>query len=260
MTPAASPLDELRAGPGAGPARDEATATRLRDLADLLLAEALAARGAPSPVVVTAAGLAAAPGTADLMGSARARLRGALVSTLVRLRVVGATIADAYEVALVAWRADSPSPELLDHLAGLDADERARLGADVAAHFVALNRALGSAAPGWALRPGSRASVRAAQGRVVLRDSIDLTLEASADERLSLVLLDVTTAPLAEGAQRALRFHALVEALRAGVVPWRSAVLSTATGEVAWRDVDAGLLAEALDDVVAAVYDGRLAA
>ena len=103
--------------------------------------------------------------------------------------------------------------------------------------------------------------MRAAQGRVVLRDSIDLTLGTSADERRSLVLLDVTTAPLAEGAQRALRYHALVESLRAVVVPLaqrgaldrdRRALAGATSTPSCWR--------EALDDVVAAVYDGRLAA
>ncbi|HEV2426972.1 MAG TPA: hypothetical protein VGS61_01995, partial [Acidimicrobiales bacterium] len=226
MTPdATTALAQLRGDPDDRPARDEATAARLRELADLHLAEAVATRGVATPVVLSASSLYAAPGTADLMGSARARLRGALVSTLVRLRAVGQGLDDAFGDAVAAWRADSPAPDLVDHLLGLDADERARLGADVAAHDVALTRGLGKVAPGWAARPGARASVRVAQGRVVLRDSVDLSLGSSADERASVVLLDVTTAPLGEGARRALRYHALVEALRSGVVPWRSAAL-----------------------------------
>ena len=184
---------------------------------------------------------------------ARGRLRGALVSVLLRLHVVGTPLEAAFDDALTAWRAEGPSSELLAHFESLDDDERARLATDITAHHVTLARALGEVPEEWSARTAQRASLRLAAGRVVLRDTVDLVIGSVHGDVAAVVLFDVTTAPLGDGAERALRFHALVETLRTSVVPLRSAVFSSATGELWLREVDSEMLTRAANEVVAAV-------
>ena len=247
-------LDALRGDRAARPARDTASAPRLRAELELGVAQILGAAEPDPPLVITSRRLRSCERVTDLHESPAGRLRGALVSVLLRLRAVGVPIDRAFDEALVAWRAEGPAPDLLARLESLDADERARLATDVTAHDVTLARALGTVPPGWNARSAQRASLRLAAGRVVLRDTVDLAVGSTHARAAEVVLLDLTTAPLGEGAERALRYHALVETLRTSVVPLRSAVLSSATGEIWLREVDDELLERAVLDVLDAVH------
>jgi hypothetical protein len=247
-----SVLDALRGERAARPARDLASAPRRRAELELGIAEVLGEAEPHPPVLLSAARLR--PGAAvDLLNGARGRLRGALVSVLLRLHAVGATVGDPFADALAAWRAEGPAPELARHFEALDADGLARLATDVTAHYVTLSRALGEVPPAWGTRTAQRASLRLGGGRVLLRDTVDLVIGSVHDAAASVVLLDLTSAPLGDGAELALRYHALVETLRAGVVPLRSAVLSSATGELWLREVDDELLDRAVGDVLGAL-------
>jgi hypothetical protein len=85
---------------------------------------------------------------------------------------------------------------------------------------------------------------------VVLRDVVDLMVGTTRSERASVALLDVTTSTLGVGEERAMRYHALVQTLRTGVVPLRTSAFSTATGELWSSDVDDDLLNRSLSDVL----------
>jgi hypothetical protein len=65
-----------------------------------------------------------------------------------------------------------------------------------------------------------------------------------------VALLDVTTSTLDEGEERAMRYHALVQTLRTGVVPLRTSAFSTATGELWSCDVDGELLTRSVADLL----------
>jgi hypothetical protein len=58
---------------------------------------------------------------------------------------------------------------------------------------------------------------------------------------------------LGEGAERVMRYHALIQTLRTSTVPLRTSIFSTATGELWSTDVDAELLSRAVDDVLEAL-------
>ena len=60
----------------------------------------------------------------------------------------------------------------------------------------------------------SRAIQRLAGGNVVLRDVVDLVIGNTTGDVASIALFDVTTSPLGEGAERSMRYHALVQTLR----------------------------------------------
>jgi hypothetical protein len=255
LLPPDSVLDALRGDRTARPRRDTTSAPTHRAALERGIANVLIGTPADTCVTLTAASLRRISQTRDLHDGTRGRLRGALVSILLRLHVVGTPLSSAFDDALTAWRAEGPSSELLTHLESLDDDERARLATDVMAHHVTLARALGDVPDEWSARTAQRASLRLAGGRVVLRDTVDLVLGSIHGDVAAVVLFDVTTAPLGDGAERALRYHALVETLRTSVVPLRSAVFSSATGELWLRDVDSEMLSRAVDDVVAALSD-----
>jgi hypothetical protein len=95
-----------------------------------------------------------------------------------------------------------------------------------------------------------RATQRLAAGNVVLRDVIDLMMGMNNAHSACVVLLDVTTSPLDEAAERTMRYHALVETLRTSIVPLRTSAFSTATGELWSTGVDHELLTRSCDEVL----------
>jgi len=247
-----SVLDALRGDRASRPDRDTTSAATLRTALERELAGELDAVARRETLVLSAASLRRPAHASDLSDATRSRLRGALVSVLLRLHVVGTTLDRPFDAALAAWRAEGPSPVLLAHLESLDDDDRARLATDVTAHYVTLARALGEVPAEWNARTAVLAFVRLLDGRVVLRDTLDLVIGSVHADVAAVVVFDVTTAPLGEGAERALRYHALVETLRTSVVPLRSAVFSSATGDLWMRDVDPEMLTRAIDELVTA--------
>ncbi len=177
-------------------------------------------------------------------------MRGILVTQALRLLSVGLDVEHAFDEALLAWRSDVGPNELTSYVDQLESDELARLDTDVTAHCVTLKRSLGSLSSRWMPRTSLRAYQRLAGGNVVLRDVIDLMVGTTTSGEASVALLDVTTSPLGEGAERVMRYHALLQTLRTSTVPLRTSMFSTATGELWSTDVDAELLSRAVDDVL----------
>lgn len=179
------------------------------------------------------------------------RMRGALITQLVRLMSCGVEIDDLFCDAVLAWRASEGASELVDVFASLDEDELARLTTDVTAHAVTLKQRLGTPPSSWMPRTAVRSALRLIGGGVVLRDHIDLVLGSSSAGGVALI--DVTTSVLDEAMERAMRFHAVVETLKNGLAPRFVATLSTATGEL-WRfRVDDELLYRGVRDVLDAL-------
>jgi hypothetical protein len=208
-----------------------------------------------APLVVRASSLRPSVQNSDLSLSALGRIRGVLINQLLRLHCVGETFDHAYDEAVEAWRGGEGTNDLLERLGQLDNDERARLATDVTAHAVTLMRSLGTLPSRWLPRSCVRATQRLAGGNVLLRDVIDLMIGANNRDAASVVLLDVTTAPLGEGAERAMRYHALVETLRTSVAPLRTSTFSTATGDLWACDVDHDLLTRSCDEVLAVIEE-----
>ncbi len=249
-TPARSILEDLRGDRSERPPRDIETAAGLRATLD---AELLAIRSVPartSPLVISASDVTHHGDAVDITHATSGRLRGALIGQLIRLVAVGHEIIDPFDDALRAWRLDSPSPTLIAAYADLDANGRARLATDVAAHAASLRRALADVPSAWAVRTAVRARVPLAGGVVVLHDVVDLVVGSYCDASSSTVLLDVTTSPIGRSATSLLGFHAFVHCLRTSVVPLRVAIFSTATGELISRDVDETWLELAANDVL----------
>lgn len=250
-----SVVEAMRGDRTKRPLIDVASASGLRSLLEDGIFEALGAARLENPIVVRASSLQQRFAATDLTQSSIGRIRGVLVGQLLRLLSVGMSIDHAFEDAVAAWRGEVGADELLQRFNTLDADDRARLATDVEAHCVTLTRALGAIPAGWLPRSGVRAIQRLAGGNVVLRDVVDLMIGTSTSEVASIALFDVTTSPLGEGAERTMRFHALLQTLRTSVMPLRTCTFSSATGEIWLRDVDYELLARSVDDVLGCVRD-----
>jgi len=214
------------------------------------------ATAAHEPVVVRASSFR----TNDLVAyTPYGRMRGALLTQTLRLHMVNYSSHDPFGDAVAAWRASEGASELVDYFDAIDDDERARLATDVAAHSVVLQQRIGDIPPQWRPRTAVRARVRLANGQVELRDHVDLAI-GSISAGTGNALVDITSSVLDDNVERALRFHALVESLRAGVAPRFIAALSTATADV-WRVVvDDELLQRAVNDLLGVITQLKAAA
>ena len=247
-------VEVLRGDRSARPPSDRRVASGLRSMIEDGLYGVVGDR-ATEPLVVRASSLRQSFATTDLAASATSRLRGVLVNQVLRLLSVAMVVDDPFHDALAAWRAEGSRGALHEAFDQMDTDDRARLETDVNAHCVTLRRALGDVPQGWMPRSSVRAVQHLAGGSVVLRDVVDLMVGSVNRDVASVALFDVTTAPLGEGSERAMRYHALVQTLRTSTMPLRTAAFSTATGELWTQDVDFALLARSVDEVLGCVTE-----
>ena len=182
-----------------------------------------------------------------------ARLRGLLVTTALSLLIHDQPLEDPFEDPMAAWCSTQGDTTLLTAFAAADADVQARLQADVRSHVSVLRDALGAFPSSWRPQTAVRSQVLLSGGALVLRDDIDLMVGSVTDRFAALSLLDITTAPLGDAVEHTLRYHALVQTLRSGVVPLRVAIFSTATADCLIREVDTELLQRAVRDLAAFV-------
>lgn len=250
-----SVVDALRGDRSKRPLIDTASAAGLRSLLDDGIYEIIGGVRLASPLVVRATSLRQLDRTTDIARADPGRIRGVLVSQMLRLLSVGVSIDNPFDDAVCAWRGEVGTNALLEQLDRLDDDERARLATDMSAHYVALSRALGEIPARWQPRSAVRAIQRLAGGSVLLRDVVDLVLGNTTGDVASIALFDVTTSPLGEGAERTMRYHALLQTLRTSMMPLRTCTFSTATGELWVRDVDYGLLARSVDEALSCVRE-----
>lgn len=182
-----------------------------------------------------------------------AQLRGALISELLRLLSTGHSVRRPFEDAREAWAFSHPHSPLHLTLEECDADDLARVATDVTAHAVTLIKALGPVNPHWQPRTDVSVMQHFRGGDIVVRDRLDLVLGSSREAVASEAVFDVTTSPLSSRSDAVLRYHALMETLRTGVVPLRVVALSTATGERVQYEVNDALLARAVSELQTAI-------
>jgi hypothetical protein len=245
-----SALEALRGDRRRRPRTDLSSAAGLRSILEDGIFSLFGATAPAVPFIIRASSLRQQNLSTDISLSAHARVRGILINHVLRQLSVGATLTDPFDDALRAWRLEVNSGELLDYVDRLTGDDLARLTTDVTAHAVTLSRSLGPMSPRWMVRSAVRATQVLCNGSVILRDVIDLMVGTSVGEFASVALFDVTTSPLGEGAERTMRYHALLQTLRSGVVPLRTSTFSTATGEMWSLDVDNELLTRSAHEVL----------
>lgn len=245
--------DALRGERETRPMADVTSAAGMRSILEDGIYEVLGESRPVSSLVIRASSLRHQSSVADISLAPLSRVRGILVNQVLRLLSIGAHVVSPFDEALGAWRLEVVTSELVDFVDQLDGDERARLETDVTAHAVTLMRSLGDLPGSWRPRTAVRATQHLCSNAVILRDIIDLMVGTTSSEVASVALFDVTTSPLGEGAERAMRYHALVQTLRTSVVPLRTSCFSTATGEMWSLDVDTDILVRSAYEVLDAI-------
>jgi hypothetical protein len=247
-----SVLDVLRGSREARPPSDATSVAGLRASLEDALSDLIDETALTTPIIFRASSLRYWP-EVEVGVAAPGRVRGVLVTHALRLWSAGLCVAGGFEEALQAWRSEGQRNDLTEFVDRLEANDRARLAADVEAHWVTLRDSLGPLSSRWLPRTALRAYQRLCDGRVILRDVVDLMVGTTSGADASIALLDVTTSPLTDGDESVARYHALVQTLRTGVAPLRTSIFSTATGALLSLDVNAELLACSVDDVLTAV-------
>lgn len=255
-SPAPSPtvMDVLRGDPSRRPAADRVAAPRIRAGLDGLVADLQAAHPRNEILRVGSRDLRRGPTSTDATHPL-AQLRGALVGTILRLWSVGVVPVNHFEEAAAAFAASGEESSLVELSQLVGGDDRARLATDVTAHAVTLLDRLGPPERRWRMRTKVTCATRLGGGLVIARDIVDLVCGTATSERAGVALLTVTTSPLDERAERALRYHALSLTLRGHVAPLRAVVLSTANGDLLAADVDDALLRRAEDELGRAIEE-----
>jgi hypothetical protein len=244
-------VDALRGERASRPAVDTTSAPGLRSILEDGVFDVMGAARPEAPIVIRASSLRQLAPSTDISLSPHGRVRGILVNQVLRLLSVGTSVNNPFDDALKAWRLESGTNELLAYVDQLNGDELARLETDVTAHSITLIRSLGPVPSRWLPRSSVRAVQQLSGGAVVLRDVIDLMVGTTVGDVASVALFDVTTSPLSESSERTMRYHALVQTLRTGIVPLRTTTFSTATGEMWSLDVDSELLMRSAREVLA---------
>jgi hypothetical protein len=250
-----SAIEALRGDKAKRPLSDLSSASGLRAQLEDGIYSIMGKASPLTPLVVRSSSLRQNRNTIDIQQASLSLFRGILVTQVLRLLSVGVEVTDPFSEALSAWRCEKSGTDLVRSFNQLDKEQVARLEADVNAHASTLKRSLGVVSATWMPRSCVRASQRFAGGHVLLFDVVDLMVGSITSKFASVALFDVTTSPLDAGAERTMRFHALMQTLKTSVVPLRTSMFSSATGELWTSDVDYEILSRSVDEVLSTLND-----
>lgn len=268
------------AGAGACAPDESSPAPRASGAADLLTR--LRAPGRARPVVDAglAGGLRAwledavapsvRPGTADapgvapistpiVVGEGECTPREAVARAVFLLVVDGVPVRHPLDDALAVLSVDERGARIADSLRHATPSQRAALRRDAALCAGAAAAQWHQPPAAWLPRIGERLRVPLAGGRVVLAATADLALGGPAEDTASVCMVEVRLAAPSERDRRSRRFLALTETLRSGAPPLRVATYHPATGDMCCDEVSDEMLALAVDDVVGALAEPRVA-
>lgn len=242
--PSHAVLSLLRRGSGPRPRFDPGLAGGLRAWLEDGAAELVGVRGEDAPPLFLGPGRlledpgAPAPWLATdsdpyPMEWVTTCLVRALFGQLVTVGSLGDPLSDAVD----ALRTHPRRADMVQHIEGLSAPERAALSASLARHAAHLVDLTPRFAPGWLPRTNDRVTIPLAGGRVVLSGTFDLLVGAPVPGTSTLCAVGLTTGGRWAQARSTLHFLALLETLRSGTPPFRTALLHTAAGHYGVEDV-----------------------
>jgi hypothetical protein len=183
-------------------------------------------------------------------------VRGAMVGALFRQLVVTGRIGDPVAEAMAALAAEGTSSTVLDSVHRLPAPERSIMDRVVRGQAETMAGQWSGLPAAWLPRVGERLRVPLAGGRVVLHGTADLVLGAPSDGRASICLVQVRSGdrrPVHRGERCLL---ALLETVRSGAAPFRSATYYPSAGEIDVEEVTEALLAATVEAVLVRMASG----
>lgn len=179
--------------------------------------------------------------------------RGSLVDALFRQWLTVGDIDDPLADALAALLAAGDPDGVVAFVAGLDAEARRRLEAEVGAHAEGVMRRWPVPSPGWLARTQERLVVPLAGGRLTVVGVVDLALGGPATDVASVCLVEVKSGPRRVEHRADVHLYALLETLRSGAPPFQVATYYTGSGELDVETVGEDTLIAAVQRLLAAV-------
>ncbi len=176
--------------------------------------------------------------------------RGAMVGALFRQVVVTGRIEHTMADATAALAVAGTDGAILAFVDRLPTADRAALATDVRRQAQTMAAQWSKVPAAWSPRTGEPVGAPLAGGRVVLHGRLDLVLGGPSEGRASVCLVDVHSGERRADHGTERGFHALLETLRSGAQPFRTATYYPASGEIDIEDVTESRLAAAVEAVV----------
>jgi hypothetical protein len=254
---AAAILDRLRGDTECRPVVDPGLAGGLRAWLEDEVVDVARSVADGASVLVGSRGLvggngspAVPTGPARPAGPTVALARGAMVGALFRQVVVTGRSEHAMADATAALAVAGTDGAILAFVDRLPTADRAALATDVRRQAQTMAAQWSKVPAAWSPRTGELVSAPLAGGRVVLHGRLDLVLGGPSEGRASVCLVDVRSGERRAEHGEERGFHALVETLRSGAQPFRTATYYPASGEIDIEDVTESRLAAAVEAVV----------
>jgi hypothetical protein len=181
---------------------------------------------------------------------------GVLMDALFRQLVTVGSIEDPMSDALAALGVDPRRAEIIDFVERLGDGERSELEDEVETQSAIVVRRWPRLSPSWLPRTQERIAVPLAGGAVVLVGIIDLMIGLPSTGRASVGIIEAKSGRPRIEDREDLRFYALLETLRSGAAPFRTATFYTRTGDTDVEDVSDQALASSVQRVLAGL--GRI--
>jgi hypothetical protein len=178
---------------------------------------------------------------------------GLMMDALFRQLVTIGRIDDPMGDGLESLRIDPRRADAVAFIESLEGRERVDFEDEIETQSAITLSRWPRLSPAWLPRTQERIAIPLAGGGIVLVGIIDLIIGAPSRGRASVEVIDVKSGRPRLDDREDLRYYALLEALRSGAPPFRTATFYTRTGQVDFEDIDDEVLTCTVRSVLSAV-------
>jgi hypothetical protein len=178
---------------------------------------------------------------------------GLVMDALFRQLVTVGHIDDPMRDGLESLRIDPRRADAVAFIESLEGRERVDFEDEIETQTAITLSRWPRLSPGWLPRTQERIAIPLAGGGIVLVGIIDLIIGAPSRGRASVEVIDVKSGRPRLDDREDLRYYALLETLRSGAPPFRTATFYTRTGQVDFEDIVDEVLTCTVRSVLSAV-------
>jgi hypothetical protein len=178
---------------------------------------------------------------------------GLVMDALFRQLVTIGRIDDPMSDGLESLRIDPRRADAVAFIESLEGRERVDFEDEVETQSAIIVSRWPQLSSAWLPRTQERIALPLVGGGIVLVGIIDLIIGAPSQGRASVEVIDVKSGRPRLDDREDLRYYALLETLRSGAAPFRTATFYTRTGQVDFEDVDDEVLTCTVRSVLSAV-------
>ncbi len=178
---------------------------------------------------------------------------GLVMDALFRQLVTIGHIDDPMCEGIDALRIDPRRADAVAFIESLEGQDRADFEDEIETQTAITTSRWPRLSPAWLPRTQERIAIPLAGGSLVLVGILDLMIGTPSSGRASVEVIDVKSGKARVDDREDLRYYALLETLRSGAAPFRTATFYTRTGHVDAEDIDDAVLTCTVRSVLSAV-------